>query len=200
MDTLGMEKLRLMEIDYQNVAEYLGVEVAAIKTVLEVETGSRGGFLATGKPTILFEGHVFWRQLKNRGFNPAKYQKGNEDILYPQWSRAYYKGGMKEYDRLERARAIHREAADSSASWGLAQIMGFNYQVCGCKSVSEFVEMMSESEGRQLELFARFIKNNRWDVYLRKLDWKGFARHYNGAGYAVNLYDKRLEKAYGKYK
>ena len=82
----------------------------------------------------------------------------------------------------------------------LAQIMGFNYQVSGCKSVSEFVEMMTESEGKQLELFVRFIKGNRWDGYLRNLDWKEFARHYNGSGYAQNQYDKRLEKAYAKYK
>lgn len=99
-----------------------------------------------------------------------------------------------------RARLIHREAADSSASWGLAQIMGFNYQVCGCKSVGEFVEQMTESEGKQLELFVRFIKGNRWDVYLRSLDWERFARNYNGSGYAQNHYDKRLEKAYAKYK
>ena len=66
----------------------------------------------------------------------------------PNGRRPIINGGLKEYDRLERARAIHREAADSSASWGLAQIMGFNYQVSGCKSVSEFVEMMTESEGK----------------------------------------------------
>ena len=35
---------------------------------------------------------------------------------------------------------------------------------------------------------------------LRNLDWKEFARHYNGSGYAQNQYDKRLEKAYAKYK
>lgn len=196
----SLASLRLTESDFKHAAELLGVEVAAIKAVLEVETGNKGGFLAVGKPTILFEGHIFWNQLKNRGIDPAKHQKGNEDILYPKWTKTHYQGGLKEYDRLERARAIHREAADSSASWGLAQIMGFNYQVSGCKSVSEFVEMMTESEGKQLELFVRFIKGNRWDGYLRNLDWKEFARHYNGSGYAQNQYDKRLEKAYAKYK
>lgn len=196
----SLVSLRLTESDFKHAAELLGVEVAAIKAVLEVETGNKGGFLAVGKPTILFEGHIFWSQLKNRGIDPAKHQKGNEDILYPKWTKTHYQGGLKEYDRLERARAIHREAADSSASWGLAQIMGFNYQVSGCKSISEFVEMMTESEGKQLELFVRFIKGNRWDGYLRNLDWKEFARHYNGSGYAQNQYDKRLEKAYAKYK
>ncbi len=192
--------LRLTESDFKHAAGLLGVEVAAVKAVLEVETGNKGGFLAVGKPTILFEGHIFWRQLKSRGINPVKYQKGNEDILYPKWTKVHYQGGMKEYGRLERARLIHREAADSSASWGLAQMMGFNYQMCGCKTVNDFVEQMMESEGKQLELFVRFIKGNRWDAYLRNLDWKEFARHYNGSGYAQNHYDKRLETAYAKYK
>ena len=107
---------------------------------------------------------------------------------------------MKEYERLERARAIHREAADSSASWGLAQIMGFNHAVCGCRSVEEFVGMMSESEGKQLELFVRFIEGNKGDKYLRALAWKEFARHYNGPSYAQNQYDKRLAAAYEKYR
>lgn len=196
----SLVSVRLTESDLQHAAELFGVEFAAIKAVLEVETGNKGGFLAVGKPTILFEGHIFWSQLKNRGIDLVKYQKGNEDILYPKWTKSYYKGGKKEYDRLERARLIHCEAADSSASWGLAQIMGFNYRVCDCKSVSEFVGIMSENEGKQLELFARFIQGNKWDGYLRNHDWKGFARHYNGAGYEQNQYDKRLERAYDKYK
>lgn len=190
----------LQETDYNHAAELLGVDVATIKAVLEVETGNRGGFVAEGKPTILFEGHIFWKQLKLRGVDPIKHQKGNEDILYPKWTRTHYKGGLKEYNRLEKAALIHREAALSSASWGIAQIMGFNYKVCGCQSVGEFVEKMSESEGKQLELFVQFLKGNRWDVYLRNLDWKEFARHYNGPGYAQNRYDQRLARAYTKYK
>ena len=77
----SLASLRLTESDFKHAAELLGVEVAAIKAVLEVETGNKGGFLAVGKPTILFEGHIFWSQLKNRGIDPAKHQKGNEDIL-----------------------------------------------------------------------------------------------------------------------
>ena len=103
----SLASLRLTESDFKHAAELLGVEVAAIKAVLEVETGNKGGFLAVGKPTILFEGHIFWSQLKNRGIDPAKHQKGNEDILYPKWTKTHYQGGLKEYERLERARVIH---------------------------------------------------------------------------------------------
>lgn len=199
-DARALSAMRLTDANFSDAAALLGVSEAAVKAVLEVETGNKGGFLAPGKPTILFEGHIFWSQLSKHGLDPDKLQEGNEDILYPKWTKAHYKGGMGEYERLERARLIHREAADSSASWGLAQIMGFNYAVCGCKSANEFVEAMSDNEGRQLELFVRFIKGNKWDKFLQALDWKEFARHYNGPAYEQNQYDKRLTAAYEKYK
>ena len=62
------------------------------------------------------EGHIFWNELKKRGKNPEDYTTYNEDILYPKWSKEHYKGGIKEYERLERAIAIDEEAAISSAS------------------------------------------------------------------------------------
>ena len=69
--------------------------------------------------------------------------------------------------------------------------MGFNYGACGCKSVDEFVRLMSKNEGRQLELFVRFLQGNKWDRYLKELDWKEFARHYNGPAYEQNHYDEK---------
>lgn len=192
--------LRLTEEDFKRCADILGVEVAAVKAVQEVETGGRGGFFAPGRPAILFEGHIFWSQLKKYGLNPEDYVKGNEDILYPKWTKSHYKGGMGEYDRLKKALAIHEKAAACSASWGLFQIMGFNYEACRCKNAREFVEKMCANEGGQLDLFTAFLKSNGWDKYLRTLNWTEFARHYNGPQYAQNKYDEKLQKAYMKYK
>jgi hypothetical protein len=192
--------LKLTEDDFIRCAAILGVEVAAVKAVQEVETGGRGGFFAPGYPAILFEGHIFWSQLKKNGVNPENCVNGNEDILYQKWTKSHYKSGMAEYERLKRALAINEKAAYCSASWGLFQIMGFNYEVCGCKSVKEFVEKMSASEGYQLELFTAFLKSNGWDKYLRTLNWAEFARHYNGPQYAANKYDEKLRRAYLKYK
>ncbi|RGQ14718.1 DUF3380 domain-containing protein [Bacteroides cellulosilyticus] len=45
-------------------------------------------------------------------------------------SRLYYKGGISEYDRLEQTRKINRKVADASVSWGMFQIIGFNYAIC----------------------------------------------------------------------
>jgi hypothetical protein len=90
-----LSSCRIKDADYERAAGLLGVEVAAVKAVLEVETGNKGGFLSPGHPTILFEGHIFWNQLKERGIDPTKYQNGNEDILYPKWNKSHYKGGLK---------------------------------------------------------------------------------------------------------
>ena len=187
---------RLIDEDFTQVAELLGCEPAALKAVQQVETGGRGGFFSPGRPAILFEGHIFWTQLKKRGSNPEDYVKGNENILYPKWEKGHYKGGIGEYDRLEQARKINREAADASASWGMFQIMGFNYAACGEESIESFVRSMCESEFKQLLLTANFIKKNSQMLQaLQARDWAVFAKCYNGPAYAQNRY----EAAYQKY-
>lgn len=191
---------RLIDEDFTQVAELLGCEPAALKAVQQVETGGRGGFFSPGRPAILFEGHIFWTQLKKRGGNPEDYVKGNENILYPKWEKGHYKGGIGEYDRLEQARKINREAADASASWGMFQIMGFNYAACGEESIESFVRSMCESEFKQLLLTANFIKKNSQMLQaLQARDWAVFAKCYNGPAYAQNRYDVKLEAAYQKY-
>lgn len=191
--------MNLTENDFQRVADLLGVEVAVVKAIQAVETGGRGGFVAPGRPVILFEGHIFWHELKKQGFNPERYVAGNENILYLKWEKGHYYGGMKEYERLEKARKIHKEAADASTSWGMFQVMGFNYAMCGYGSVEEMVKDMCVGEDKQLEAFARFVKLARLQSCLEQKDWAGFTRRYNGPGYAQNQYDKKLEGAYRKF-
>ncbi len=190
---------RLTDDDFKLLALLLECESAALKSVQEVETGGRGGFFAPGKPAILFEGHIFWSQLKSRGIDPQNYTSGNEDILYPKWEKGHYRGGIGEYERLEKARQIHREAADASASWGMFQIMGFNYASCEEKSVESFVSAMCESERKQLILSGRFIRRSGMLDALQKKDWAEFARRYNGPSYSQNHYDDKLAKAYVKF-
>ena len=48
----------LTENDFQRVADLLGIEVAVLKAIQAVEAGGRGGFVAPGRPVILFEGHI----------------------------------------------------------------------------------------------------------------------------------------------
>jgi len=199
----GESEAPVSKEDFKLAAALLDCETATLMAVQKVETGGKGGFIhlpQKRKPTILFEGHVFWAQLKKRNIAPEQYVAGNEDILYPSWTTKYYKGGIKEYERLERARQIHHEAADSSASWGMFQIMGFNHASCGEKTVASFVAMMHKSELHQLLLSLRFINAQpKMRIALQQRDWAGFARLYNGSGYAKNQYDRKLAEAYRSF-
>ena len=186
--------------DYKFAAKLLACETAALRAVMQVETGGRSGMTA-GHPTVLFEGHVFWRELKARGINPVAKVKGYEDVLYPKWDKSKYKGGAAEWIRLEKARRINQDAANASASWGILQIMGNNYKACGCKSVGQFVKEMCYGPLHQLMLGVSFIKSNPTLVKaLQNKDWVTFAKTYNGAGYAQNKYDVKLKKAYDSLK
>jgi len=188
----------LTDRDISNVANAMGVEIPAIKAVYEVE--SRGkGFLDNGDPKILFEGHIFWKQLKKKDMDPEQYQEGNEDILYPKWEKSHYKGGLGEYDRLNRAKEINEEAALCSASWGTFQIMGFNHSKCGFETVREFVDAQYRSEKEHLKAFVNFIKASNLLHDLRNKDWAALAKGYNGPAYAENQYDVKLSEAYKKY-
>ena len=189
----------LGDCDYAKAAESLGVDVATIRAVCEVEA-SGSGFLPDGRPKILFEGHVFWMELVRVGIDPGAIFSGNKDI----WTKAHYKGGAGEYSRLERAMKIHKVAALASASWGLFQIMGYHFLRCGFSNVVDFVDAMYESEWRHLEAFCRFVLGETFGgralvEYLREKDWEKFAHGYNGSGYQANRYDERLAAAYRKW-
>lgn len=194
----------LSEGDLQKAANKLGIELAAIKAVNEVE--SRGkGFIAN-HPVILFERHKFWKQLKKHGINPANFVNGNHDILNTK--AGGYKGGVKEITRLERAMSIHPEAAMESASWGLFQVMGYHWKKLGYASIHDFVEQMKTREAAHLDAFSRYIVIFKCIDALRldignKLvlnNFSKFAHCYNGPNYKVNHYHTKMLKAYNKYR
>ncbi|MDL2307549.1 N-acetylmuramidase family protein [Desulfovibrio sp. OttesenSCG-928-C06] len=190
-----MNKSVISWSDIVVAAADLEVEPCAISAVCQVES-SGSGFLGSGLPKILFEGHIFWRELKKHGEDPEKYASAHGSILYPKWTRAHYRGGNAEYDRLEEACAIHRCAALKSASWGTFQIMGFNHKSCGYNNVEDFVEAHRNYANEHLFAFCGLLHSNKWHYHLRNRDWASFAKCYNGPGYAENRYDVRLAKAY----
>ena len=187
-------------LSYAATAQMLGVEEAAVRAVCEVESGGRTGFLKDGRPIILFEGHIFWRELKKRSIDPERYKAQYSDVLFPKWDKSKYRGGADEHDRLNNAATINEEAALASASWGMFQIMGFNHKLCGYDTVKEYVEAIRADSDNHLLSFARFLKSTGMDKPLRNLSWAAFAERYNGPGYRQNQYDTKLQAAYLKYK
>jgi hypothetical protein len=167
-------------------AESLGCDIAAVRAVIDVE--SKGGFQDDKRPKILFERHHFHRH------TGGKHSGGHGDISSP--DAGGYKGGSREYDRLTRAIALDRRAALMSASWGAFQIMGSNHKAAGFDDVEDFCKSMCQSEDDQLRAFVAFVKANKLDDELRRRDWAGFARGYNGPAYRKYDYDRKLAAAY----
>lgn len=200
----------LTEEDFKDFAKEFDLELATVKAVTEVE--SRGsGFLDDGRPIILFEGHIFWSQLKRKGLNPQNMKTSRvENVLYPSWTKKYYEGREKEYHRLEKAAGMSddfrvHDAAYASASWGLFQIMGFHYKNLGFASVDHYVSTMYVHEREHLKAFGQFISITKVSgksllYWLKKKNWAKFAYGYNGSDYAKNNYDTKLLNAYNKYK
>lgn len=188
----------LTETDFQRAASALGVPVAAVKAVTEVE--SKGsGFLPDGRPVILFERHVMRKQLRKNGMEPLPFfETTHPDLVNSK--PGGYKGGTKEHDRLEEAAKIHRESALESCSWGAFQIMGYHWKAIGYPSLQSFINAMYRNEGEQLDCFVRFVKINPPQLAaLKSQDWAAFAKSYNGPSFRANFYDDKLAAAYAKH-
>ena len=194
----------LSEQDLIDFASEYQLELAVIKAVNEIESSGKG-FLIDGRPKILFEGHVFWKELTRRNIDPQQYAStANQDILYEKWTRKFYLGGQREYDRLQKAiRLIPgmnlSDAANASSSWGVFQIMGFNAIALGYESIDSFVGKMYMDEREHLEAFGQFLRKNDLIRPLQTKNWETFAYRYNGEGYKANKYDEKLARAYQKY-
>lgn len=169
----------------------VGADPASLWSVVAVET-SGCGFLPDKRPKILFERHVF-STLTGR-----KYDALNPDVSNPV-PGGYGAMGANQYVRLGTAITLDRSAALQSASWGLGQIMGENYEASGFSDIDDMVSAMTASEDNQLAAMAALVHSNGWASLLQNRDWAGFARVYNGKKYAQNNYDGKLQDAYAKY-
>lgn len=176
-------------------AQRLGVAVAALMAVNEVESLGMG-FLATGKPKVLLERHVLYRQLS----------PGKRDTLASRYPHLVnpepggYLGGAAEHTRLALAREWTGDLALAACSWGAFQIMGYHAERLGYSSVAAFADQMAINEHAQFESFLRFIEHDPvLHKALKAKRWVAFAERYNGPAFRRHLYDTRLERAYARH-
>lgn len=189
--------LLLAQADINAAAETLGVQVAALMAVNEVESGGEG-FLPGGPPVVLFERHVMHKRLADAGQDADALAARYPDMVNPK--RGGYKGGAQEWYRLNLARQIDPAIASESASWGAFQIMGYHWRTLGYESIDDFVAAMSRNEAAQLDAFVRFIlADERLHKALKARKWSDFAKGYNGPAYKENLYDAKLQRAYERH-
>ena len=133
---------RLTDDDYREVADRLGIEIATIKAVVEIEAGAaHEGFYKAGMPIINFDMSMFRKFAGKNGINLSKYYKSHA-IVFSRPNASRYGGSTQaaQHARLKAARTIHHETAIQGCFWGMFQIGGFNWRRCGCGSIDEFVE------------------------------------------------------------
>lgn len=183
---------RLDDIDLPKLGARIGVGEDEIHAFLDVETRGHG-FDDLGRPIILFEPHVFYRNLGGTKLNQAV----RAGLAYRNWGAKPYP--KDSYPRLKAACAIDETAALKACSWGLGQVLGENCEAAGFMTVQDMVEAMMADEENQLEAAVNFIEFHHLDDELRRHDWAGFAKGYNGASYKKNHYDVKLADSFRKW-
>ncbi len=197
----------LKHVDLREAATRLGLPLATVYAVNEIESRGRG-FLDNGKPVVLFERHIMYRQLTARPhdqFRTLVLKRTADElaVLHPNIvspTPGGYVGGNGEHQRLTKARQIDDSAALESTSWGAFQIMGFHWRRLGHNSVQAFVASMETNESQQFRAFVTFLQtDNELHRALRAGRWADFARIYNGPQYARSRYHLRLKEAFERY-
>ncbi len=191
------KKLTTQQIEAQ--AKTLGVSVPALRAVIEVECKG-SGFNADGTPVILFERHVFRKQLIANGKSSTALKAMKERPDLCNTAPGGYGLYSAQHGRLNVAASKYdRDSALESASWGIGQVMGYHWRALGYASLQAFINAMYRDEASQLDAMCRYIKVNNLVKALQNKDWKAFAHSYNGAAYAKNQYDVKLAAAYKRW-
>lgn len=181
--------MKATEVDFLQAADVIGCEVAVIKAIVAVES-SGAGFDAEGRLLVRFEGHWF-----------RKYTTRRYDVSHPHLSYEFGDADRWGHGRtvFNEAVGLNEKAALLSTSYGLFQIMGFNYEACGFRTVGEFVDFNKAGEGNQIICFIRLLKAWGLQQALKNKAWATIARKWNGASYRKNRYDAKLAVAYKRF-
>lgn len=181
--------------ELKEIALQFGIEFAALKAFIDVESGGYGFDKKTGKILIQFEPHWFKKK--------APYAPSGA------WSVNKVDVQSKEWIAFNDAFKKNPIAAMESTSIGLAQIMGFHYAVLGFKTVGDMWDDAKKGEYNQVVQLCNFLKNylgGRILKHLKNKDWHNVAVYYNGSGYldiakkyGREPYNISMKKAYEKY-
>ncbi|HZF94223.1 MAG TPA: N-acetylmuramidase family protein [Allosphingosinicella sp.] len=184
----------LAEADFQRVAAELGVSPKLIMAVRKVEA-PRGPFDDAGRPSILYEKHVFSRATGHR------FDKSHPVLSAPTWQPGTYGPFSAQYGKLADACALDPDAAFKACSWGAFQVLGENAEALGYASAFDMALALTKSEAAHLECFIRFVRSKKLIDALRAAKPGNpescipFVKAYNGPGYAANEYHVKLAQA-----
>lgn len=167
--------------DIRAAATGLGVPTGHIKGVRKVEA-PRGPFDEQGRPSVLYEPHVFSRQSGNR------FDGTHPHLSYRKWKPGAYGPFSAQYPKLLDACALDPGAAFKACSWGAFQVLGENAEDLGYQDAFAMVVELAKGEAAHLDSFVRFVRHKKAVDELRACrprDAKScepFVAIYNGTG------------------
>lgn len=172
------------ELDFETIepaAVRMGIDPYLMLAVVRQEVGARqDGFSEEGKAIINYERHQF-SELTAHQYDHKYPSISNPRFYFPKKNEdhPYNCTQSERWGLLLFAASIDYEAAVQATSFGLFQIMGFNYHLCGCDSPAQFVDAMHISEQRQFQVWLTFIKEFDCLEPLQRGDTLAFAIRYN---------------------
>jgi hypothetical protein len=186
----------LTDADIARAAADLGVSPNHIKAVRKVEV-RKSPFDDHGRPTILYERHVFTRNTVPKG----RFNASNPAISGGPYGKGGYGLASAQYGKLADACALDPEAAFRGCSWGAFQVLGEHAIDLGYPSAVAMGFALCVSEAAHLDCFLRFLKRNSLVDELRACragdpaSCIPFVRRYNGQDFATFQYHKKLAAA-----
>ena len=189
-------------------AKELGAVPADLAAVLRVESSGRA-FDDDGYPIMRFENHVFYRNWgekhkdvfdKHFTFDQKTRHKNHTFRKNPEAVRsAFHLDNRREREVLAFARNLDDTAALLSASYGAAQVMGFNHKKIGYKDVQSMYAAFNAGIRPQLDGMIAYIKATPLCMEgLKNRDYFKFATGYNGKG-KENDYARKIKAAAESY-
>lgn len=168
-------KPSLLEL-YQAAAKDLDVSPAQVRAFAIVESDEKP-FTAAGNPVVRFE-PGYWRRFRVATKAAVAFDKAkNAADLDARW------------EQFEAMKRLDEGAAIMSHSFGVFQLMGFNYKLALCADPVTFLRESMTVEG-QFKLFKRFVKMSPALLSAIRLNRpEGVGHHYNGPAYKRNKYD-----------
>jgi hypothetical protein len=187
---------RIDDYDLPRLGALIGVGEDELHAFMEVEAAG-SGFDSAGRPKMLFEPHLFYRELSGekrteavrQGLARATRKVNGKVPKYPNES----------YTRLAAAIKIDEEAAYRSASWGLTQILGKWHKDLGYATAKAMVEAFMDDEANHLEATIKLLKQWKVDDDLKAHRWTTVALAWNGPDQASHGYDRKLAREYARW-
>jgi len=171
----------------QAAADALGVESAVIQAIEAVESGGSAS-------AIRFEPHKFYEKAAEFGVSNTELSK----IPFTRNDKVPFSLVASETNKnaFDRAYAVNAPLAMYSTSFGLYQVLGYNFEGYRSNPEGELARFKSDPEGVSYELLLTWFKGSPGaKTAAKKKDWEKLASLYNGPA-NVKKYAPRLSKEY----